>query len=94
MSASWVTTPGSAIDSSKSLRKVSSSFARSCFNSRSFITSGEDGCLVGVLGVDHDPLADRDPPITRHAARGLLEERADAFSGISADDIRHDEDLP
>ena len=53
---------------------------------------GEDGRLVGVLRVDDDPLADRDPPVARLAARGLLEERVDAFGGIAAEDVRHDED--
>ena len=92
MSANWVTTPGSAIDSSRSPGKVSVELRLELVQLPVVQDQGEDGRLVGVLGVDDDPLADRDPPIARLAARGLLEERADALRGIAADDVGHDED--
>ena len=53
---------------------------------------GEDRGLLGMQGVDHDPLADGDPPISSLGAGGRLDQLLDAVGGVAPDHVGHDED--
>ena len=78
--------------SSKSSGKDASNFSRSWRSSRSFMTRAKTIAWSGCLGSMTIPWLTVILPVARLAARRLLQEGVDAFSGMTADDVRHDQD--